>query len=71
MKETTGFDRDLHVCTSAGNSDKGPVVKNALASPPCFLFAIVHYNSKSLDTGLSHTQPRLYRLSTEQLDKEN
>ena len=34
MKETTDLDRDLHVCTSAGNSDKGPVVKDALSPPP-------------------------------------
>ena len=34
MKETTGIDRDLHVCSSAGNSGKGPVVKDAVHPLP-------------------------------------
>ena len=29
MPETTGIDRNLHVCYSASKSDKGPVVKDA------------------------------------------
>ena len=29
MQETTGIDRDLHVCFPVANSDKGQVVKDA------------------------------------------
>ena len=61
IEETTGTDRDLHVCCSGGNSDKGPVVKDAVHPLPSI-------PDMKLDCSLVSDQTILIDLSTLKAD---